>query len=150
MKKSFLVNFALLIFLCSGARAFSQGAFYKVLNYEQLEKACVTIETKWDFYWGKFVEPEDQVTAPDLQVTVPCEWNKYDLPPEAKAIAKKGYGSGTYRLTLTGLKEDTEYSFPVFEVFYTACKIYADSKLIYQCGQPAEKWKSSNGRRRDQ
>ena len=142
MKKSFLVTFALLIFLCS-ARAFSQGAFYKVLNHEQLEKAYVTIETKWDFYWGKFIEPEDQVTAPDLQVTVPCEWNKYDLPPEAKAIAKKGYGSGTYRLTLTGLKADTEYSFPVFEVFYTACKIYADSKLIYQCGQPAEKWENS-------
>ena len=81
---------------------------------------------------------------PDLQVTAPCEWNKYDLPEEAKAVAKKGYGSGTYRLTLTNLKPETEYAFPVFEVFYTASKIYADTKLIYQGGQPSVKWEETN------
>ena len=136
MKKRFLVSFGLLVFLCS-VRIFAQGASYKVNNPEQLEKGSVTIESKWDFFWGKFVAPDDKATVPDLQVTVPCEWNKYDLPEEAKAVAKKGDGSGTYRLTLNNLKSDTEYSFPVFEVFYTACKIYADSKLIYQCGEPS-------------
>ena len=142
MRKLIYVSFALLMFLC-GVQAFAQGASYKVEDPEHLEKGSVTIETKWDFYWGKFVSPLDKTTAPDLQVTVPCEWNKYDLPLEAKAIAKKGDGSGTYRLTLTNLKPDTEYAFPVFEIFYTACKIYADSKLIYQCGEPSEKWENT-------
>ena len=142
MRKIVLVSLALLMFLC-GARVFAQGASYKIENPEYLEKGSVTVETKWDFYWGKFVDPSDKVTTPDLQVSVPCEWNKYDLPPEAKVVAKKGDGSGTYRLTLKNLKPDTEYAFPVFEVFYTACKIYADSKLIYQCGEPSEKWENT-------
>ena len=137
-----IVSFALLIFCC-GAGLFAQGASYKVLNPEHLEEGHITIDTEWDFFWGKFVSPSDKTTAPDLQVKVPCEWNKYDLPPEAKSVAKKGYGSGTYRLTLTNLKPDTEYAFPVFEVFYTACTIYADAKKIYQYGEPSEKWENT-------
>ncbi|MBR6340297.1 MAG: adenylate/guanylate cyclase domain-containing protein [Treponema sp.] len=133
------VSSALLMLLC-GAGLFAQGASYKIENPDLLAKEVLTIETQWDFYWGKFVGPEDEATAPDIQVTVPCEWNKYDLPQEARRIAKKGDGSGSYRLTLTNLKPNTEYAMPVFEVFYTASKIYANGKLIFQEGQPAEKW----------
>ena len=133
------VSSALLMIFC-GAGLFAQGASYKIENPDLLAKEVLTIETQWDFYWGKFVGPEDEATAPDIQVTVPCEWNKYDLPQEARRIAKKGDGSGSYRLTLTNLKPNTEYAMPVFEVFYTASKIYANGKLIFQEGQPAEKW----------
>ena len=143
-KKLMFVNFALLIFLSCGS-LFAQNAVYKISDSNQFAKGSHTIETEWDFYWGKFISPLDKTTAPDLKVTVPCEWNKYDLPPEAKAIAKKGEGAGTYRLTLTNLKPETEYAFPVFEVFYTACEIYADSTLIYKCGEPAEKWENTKG-----
>ena len=142
MKKLILVSFALLMFL-PASHLFAQGASYKVSDSEKLSKGAETIETKWDFYWGKFVSPLDKTSAPDLQVTVPGEWNKYNLPADAKAVAKKGDGSGTYRLTITNLKPDTEYAFPVFEVFYTAGKIFADDKLIYQCGQPAENWEET-------
>lgn len=133
------VSSALLMLLC-GAGLFAQGASYKIENPDLLAKEVLTIETQWDFYWGKFVGPEDEATAPDIQVTVPCEWNKYDLPQEARRIAKKGDGSGSYRITLTNLKPNTEYAMPVFEVFYTASKIYANGKLIFQEGQPTEKW----------
>lgn len=142
MKKLILVSFALLMFL-PAFHLFAQGASYKVSDSEKLSKGAETIETKWDFYWGKFVSPLDKTSVPDLQVTVPGEWNKYNLPADAKAVAKKGDGSGTYRLTITNLKPDTEYAFPVFEVFYTAGKIFADDKLIYQCGQPAENWEET-------
>ena len=142
MKRFRLMTFvssALLMLLC-GAGLFAQGASYKIENPDLLAKEVLTIETQWDFYWGKFVGPEDEATAPDIQVTVPCEWNKYDLPQEVRRIAKKGDGSGSYRITLTNLKPNTEYAMPVFEVFYTASKIYANGKLIFQEGQPAEKW----------
>ena len=147
MKRFRLMTFvssALLMIFC-GAGLFAQGASYKIENPDLLAKEVLTIETQWDFYWGKFVGPEDEATAPDIQVTVPCEWNKYDLPQEARRIAKKGDGSGTYRITLTNLKPNTEYAMPVFEVFYTASKIYANGKLIFQEGQPAEKWEKGKG-----
>ena len=142
MKKLILVSFALLMFL-PASHLFAQGASYKVSDSEKLSKGAETIETKWDFYWGKFVSPLDKTSVPDLQVTVPGEWNKYNLPADEKKKKKKGDGSGTYRLTITNLKPDTEYAFPVFEVFYTAGKIFADDKLIYQCGQPAENWEET-------
>ena len=142
MKRLILVSISLFMFLCC-SNLFAQGALYKVSDREKLALGSETIETNWDFYWGKFISPLDKTTAPDLQVTVPCEWNKYDLPDEAKAVAKKGDGSGTYRLTLTNLKPNTEYAFPVFEVFYTASKIYADNQLIYRSGEPAENWKET-------
>ena len=142
MKRLIFVSCALLMFLCS-SHLFAQGVSYKIPDREKLSKGSETIESEWDFYWGKFISPADKTTAPDLQVSVPGEWNKYDLPEEAKAIAKEGYGSGTYRLTITNLKPHTEYAFPVFEVFYTAGKIYADNNLIYQCGQAAENWEET-------
>ncbi len=142
MKRLILVSISLFMFLCC-SNLFAQGALYKVSDREKLALGSETIETNWDFYWGKFISPLDKTSAPDLQVTVPCEWNKYDLPSDAKVVAKKGDGSGTYRLTLTNLKPETEYAFPVFEVFYTASKIYADSKLIYECGEPSEKWENT-------
>ncbi len=140
MKRLMIFVSSALLMILSTAALFAQGASYKIENPDLLAKEVLTIETQWDFYWGKFIELEDEATSPDIQVTVPGDWNKYDLPQEAHRFAKKGDGSGTYKLTLTNLKPDTEYAMPVFEVFYTASKIYANGKLIFQEGQPEEKW----------
>ena len=140
MKRLMIFVSSTLLMILSAAGLFAQGASYKIENLELLAKEVLTIETQWDFYWGKFIEPDDNTTTPDFKVTVPGEWNKYDLPQEVRRIAKKGDGSGTYRITLTNLKPNTEYAMPVFEVFYTASKIYANGKLIFQEGQPAEAW----------
>ena len=140
MKRLMIFVSSALLMILSTAALFAQGASYKIENPDLLAKEVLTIETQWDFYWGKFIGPDDNTTTPDFKVTVPGEWNKYDLPEKARRIAKKGDGSGTYKLTLTNLKADTEYAMPVFEVFYTASKIYANGKLIFQEGQPAEDW----------
>lgn len=140
MKRLMIFVSSTLLMILSISALFAQGASYKIENPDLLAKEVLTIETQWDFYWGKFIEPDDNTTTPDFKVTVPGEWNKYDLPQEARRIAKKGDGSGTYKLTLANLKPDTEYAMPVFEVFYTASKIYANGKLIFQEGQPAEDW----------
>ena len=140
MKRLMIFVSSALLMILSAAALFAQGASYKIENPDLLAKEVLTIETQWDFYWGKFIGPDDNTTTPDFKVTVPGEWNKYDLPEKARQIAKKGDGSGTFKLTLTSLKPDTEYAMPVFEVFYTASRIYANGKLIFEEGEPAEKW----------
>lgn len=140
MKRLMIFVSSALLMILSTAALFAQGASYKIENPDLLAKEVLTIETQWDFYWGKFIGPDDNTTTPDFKVTVPGDWNKYDLPQEARRIAKKGDGSGTYKLTLTNLKPNTEYAMPVFEVFYTASRIYANGKLIFEEGEPAEKW----------
>ena len=143
MKRLITYLSSALLMLFVGGSVFAQGTSYKIENPEELAKEAVTIKTQWDFYWGKFISPQDSSAIPDLQVPVPCEWNKYDLPQEAKKIAKKGYGSASYKLTLINLKPKTEYAFPLYERFYTAFSIFANGEEIYQAGQPDEIWENS-------
>ena len=113
---------------------------YHIENPEILEKSNLEIHTNWDFFWGRFIPPYDKSASPDLVVSAPSDWNKYNLSDEIKNITKKGNGSGTYRLKLTNLKPDTTYVFPVYKLAYTAFSIFADNVLIFQSGQPAEEW----------
>ena len=150
MKKFLIfVSFALLV-LAGSSRLFAKeqataysGASYKIEDPQLLSQKNVPIVTDWDFYWGKFISPSDITTQPDLRVPVPGDWNKYSLPEQVKKIAKKGDGSGTYRLRLTNLKPDTEYAFSVFELCYTAFTVFADGKKIFDSGVPAEKWEDT-------
>ena len=127
-------------------------ASYKVENPDELGTSSLNIITEWDFYWGKFVLPDAGDTAagngensqisdiPHLVVTAPSDWNKYPLPDDIKKIAKKGQGSGTYKLKLTNLKPQQTYAFPVYGLGYTAFEIFADNLLIYRSGTPEEDW----------
>ena len=136
MKKILTVLFTL---LCLNVSIFAAST-YKVEDPELLETSYENIITDWDFYWGRFVPASDTTAKPDLVVSAPSDWNKYDLPEEYKKIAKTGRGSGTYRLTLTNLKPNRTYALPAYRLGYTAFEIYADDKLIYRSGEPAEDW----------
>ena len=116
---------------------------YKIPDPESLEKNNLEIHTDWDFYWGKFIVPYDKTIKPDLIVSAPSDWNKYNLSDDIKKITKTGLGSGTYRLQLINLKPDTTYVFPVYKLAYTSFSIYADNQLIFQSGSPAEEWEHS-------
>ena len=118
----------------------AQNATYRIDNPVELKQKQVSINTNWDFYWGKFVAPIDMTTVPDAVVEVPLAWNKYDLPQDIKTIAKKGKGSGTYRIKLTNLEPDTEYAFPVFKLCYTAFTILCGQEVIFRSGQPSQDW----------
>ena len=119
---------------------------YRIENPKGLEKSSLNIITDWDFYWGKLVKndtllsQEELAKIPHIKVTAPSDWNKYPLPDEIKAITKKGQGSGTYCLQLTHLKPDQNYAFPVYDLGYTAFEIYANNKLVFRSGSPAEDW----------
>ena len=122
------------------------SAVYRIETPETLSKNSLNIITDWDFYWGKFIRPDSNLSEkelnniPHVTVQVPSDWNKYPFPDEIKAISKTGKGSGTYKLQLTNLKPGQSYAFPVYDLGYTAFEIYADKKLIYRSGNPNEDW----------
>ena len=121
----------------------AQNTTYKIENPDILKTKQVSINTKWDFYWEKFVSPTDMQTVPDAVVEVPLAWNKYDLSDEIKAITKKGKGSGTYRIKLTNLNPETEYAFPVFKFCYTAFTVLCGEQEIFSSGEPDVDWKKT-------
>ena len=123
---------------------FSESSFH-VIDANALSHSHITIETDWDFYWGRFISPADKSEA-DLVVSVPSPWNSYDLPQEAKLAAKKGKGSGTYRLRLTGLIPGKKYAIPTFELGYTAFSLLADDVVIFRSGTPSENWEKTDAK----
>ncbi len=146
MRKIKKIIFYCLVSLCFTHTLLAQTnniSTYKIPDPESLEKNNLEIHTDWDFYWGKFIVPYDKTIKPDLIVSAPSDWNKYNLSDDIKKITKTGLGSGTYRLQLINLKPDTTYVFPVYKLAYTSFSIYADNQLIFQSGSPAEEWEHS-------
>ena len=146
MRKIKIIIFYCLVSLCFTHTLLAQTnniSTYKIPDPESLEKNNLEIHTDWDFYWGKFIVPYDKTIKPDLIVSAPSDWNKYNLSDDIKKITKTGLGSGTYRLQLINLKPDTTYVFPVYKLAYTSFSIYADNQLIFQSGSPAEEWEHS-------
>ena len=123
--------------------AFSEAITYRIDNPERLAEAPVLIKTEWDFFWKKNIAELGSDLKPDLRVTVPSEWNKYDLPYDDAKIVSSGKGAGSYRLKLTNLKPSTNYAFPVYELGYTAFIVYANGKEIYRSGTPSVKWEKT-------
>lgn len=98
--------------------------------------------TQADFFWNKFITSENDTTKPDLTVTIPSDWNKYEIP-QAKEFLKKGKGSGTYKIKLDNLIPNTEYSFETYDLGYTAFNIVSDGKIVFSCGDAQEDFNNS-------
>ncbi|MCR4743099.1 MAG: 7TM-DISM domain-containing protein, partial [Treponema sp.] len=139
MKKIFSI---LLILTFIYPLAFSL-AQYQVPEELKNGEEAIRLNCPWDFYWGKFIAPDDFESQPDFEIKIPSVWNEYNLKEEDKEIAKKGYGSATYRIKITNLKPQTSYSFMAFALSYTAYEIFADNTLIYQSGKPNEDWEKT-------
>ncbi|MCR5189673.1 MAG: adenylate/guanylate cyclase domain-containing protein [Treponema sp.] len=146
MKKHMLIS---LLFIFMLASAYSQTnnniTTYVIEDNSIMAKDYIKLDTEWDFFWGKFIPYSDNKTKPDLRVKVPSNWNNYELQPEAHEIAKTGRGAGTYRIHLENLKPNTSYAFPTFDLFFTACEVYANDDLIYKAGNVDVNWKNSKG-----
>lgn len=139
--------FCLSIFILLVSSLFSENkssiSELRIMNPEYLEKNYISLDTEWDFFWNKFIEPQDMHSVPDLKVNVPSKWNDYNLSQEAKLIAATGKGSGTYRIKLTNLKPETNYSFDAYRIAYTAFTVLADNKVIYRSGSPYTDWEKT-------
>ena len=142
MKKSMIIKAVFCALVLSFANNLC-AAEYRITNPDLLEKESLTIRTEWDFYWKKNVHELNTKIKPDLRVSVPSEWNKYNLTNEDAAEAKNGQGAGTYRLRITNLKPDKKYAFPVYKLGYTAFRIYVNGEDIYNSGIPSVKWEKT-------
>ncbi len=146
MKKYMLISLFLIFMIAyAHSQVNSNITSFYIKDNSVTEKNYIKLDTEWDFFWGKFVSYNDNKAKADLKVKVPSNWNNYDLPEDAKKIAKTGRGAGTYRLRIENLKANTSYAFPVFDLFFTAFEIYANENLIYQSGKANVNWEESKG-----
>lgn len=140
--KRFFTSLLILFSFSLFAQSYKPAEFH-INDYSVLEKSKINITGPWDFFWGTFVSPYDSTTLPDCQVTIPQKWNSYNLPPEAAKIAATGKGAGTYRITITGLKKNTAYSFFAYDLASTAFTVLLDGKQIYSSGKPTVNYKKT-------
>ncbi len=155
VKKSYrIVCFFIVFMLCTTEIFADNHGWYKfgtddkrsvfdVTDNISLENKKLALECQWDFYFNRFIMPQDTQSIPDFKVEVPKVWNDYEVPPEYRKAMKKGMGSATYRLTVRGLKPKTMYCFETYKLAYTAFWIYADDKLIYESGTPDTDYKKT-------
>lgn len=144
-KSDYFMKKHIILFLISiiSFKAFCKCSEVAVSDNTLLENQTYTIQGTADFFWDTFINTNDISSVPDLQVNFPSIWNKYSLPEDANFIARKGKGSGTYRLIISNLKPETSYSFLGNGLAYTALKIYANGNLIYQSGIPRLDWENT-------
>ncbi len=128
---------AALLFL-SNARSYAQ-VHDGILNLRQEvidESWAITLNGNWEFYWKRYLYPEDFKTPPlpeyDLTGAVPGYWTDYKL--NNKHLA--GQGHGTYRLTIR-LPEQypkiLSFKIPVFDASY---RLYLNGSLMAGNGKP--------------
>lgn len=104
-------------------------------NWNVKEKAILSIDCKWEFYWNKFLTPadfkRDTTVEPDL-ILKPSSWD--DVKLNKKPIGNKGFA--TYRLILTNLPQ-TDLLLDAYSI-QTAYRIYVNDKLMVEVGKPGK------------
>jgi two-component system sensor histidine kinase ChiS len=83
------------------------------------------LDGKWDFYWGKFLQPGE--TAASTKIFVPESWHLQRHPV---------LGFATYKLTIL-LPGDQEGISLFFPVIHSECKIWINDRLAFEAGQIA-------------
>lgn len=90
-----------------------------------------TLNGKWDFYWSQFLcYPEILDVKPDLSVSVPNMWTKYEI----KSKPLPGTGYATYRLhVITNLDPGTQLGLKM-KAILCASRLYINDSLVASAG----------------
>ncbi|MFW7379743.1 MAG: ATP-binding protein [Oligoflexus sp.] len=64
-------------------------------------ESVIRLDGPWDFYWQKFLEPDEPWQEPDLRMKLIEPWHQQEAK-NSRSFTKTGFG--TYRLELKGLK----------------------------------------------
>ncbi|PKM72078.1 MAG: hypothetical protein CVU91_11355 [Firmicutes bacterium HGW-Firmicutes-16] len=95
------------------------------------QEEIISLAGKWDFYWMKFITPDDHKKGiePDVSVTVPSAWTSYKI--NGNQLPGKGYS--TYSLHVIGAKAGEPLSVRI-NPFSSAYDLYIDNKLVISMG----------------
>lgn len=99
-------------------------------HYDFASQGMLTLDGEWQFYHSRFIEPVKYspslaLEKPDVYITPPTLWNYYHI--NGKPIP--GFGYGTYRTIVTGVKPGTEMAIKILPES-TAYKLYIDDQLL--------------------
>ncbi len=109
------------------------------------ENFFLKLDGEWEFYWDRFVAPEDFFATspplPDLYCYVPSFWSHYSI--NEKPLG--GFGHGTYRLLILlpeGFRQTLAFEVPVFDAAYS---LFLDDKFINSNGKTGTSEINSEG-----
>lgn len=109
------------------------------------ENFFLKLDGEWEFYWDRFVVPEDFFATspplPDLYCYVPSFWSHYSI--NEKPLG--GFGHGTYRLLILlpeGFRQTLAFEVPVFDAAYS---LFLDDKFINSNGKTGTSAINSEG-----
>ncbi|HMW06469.1 MAG TPA: adenylate/guanylate cyclase domain-containing protein [Leptospiraceae bacterium] len=127
--------FVLILGACSKTSSTIKLAEKGVLdlsNWSCDENGSVRLDGEWEFYWGKYLEPNDFQSA-SLEkdyITVPHRWNQHKIGNDY--LPADGYA--TYRLTII-LPESNKVKAFRLSIQNTAYKLWIENDLIVETGK---------------
>ncbi len=105
---------------------------YELNDWDFDEDGQVKLNGEWEFYWNRLFCPEDfangKVEQKDF-TRVPGPWTKYKV--NGKNLPHEGFA--TFRL-LVRSNSSRENMALKYRLVVSACKIWVDKKLVFECG----------------
>ncbi len=136
MKKLLLIIFALIFTIVLFAQKQHKTVENGILDLRGVDLTSEAVKTTgyWEFYWGKFIDPQTLVPGKPLDsveyVYVPAFNPK---TPEGKTFPRMGYA--TYRITVL-LDTSCQILRIRTPVSLTSQKIFVNGKFVTQIGDP--------------
>lgn len=102
------------------------------LSHANLKRSYVNLDGSWEFYWGRFIEPNNISTLPGYQlVNLPHSWER-ETGDDGLAIPS--YGFASYRNTLILPKDTPQLVRFKIRRIKIAHRIYINEKLVSEQG----------------
>jgi len=116
----------ILVVAAAGFRIFAKNA--KPLDLKVSES--FVIAGKWEFYWEKFLDPNQPIdTKPDIVANLKS-WNKYIL--DGKQLPADGYGTYRKKFQVESRTNQVGLMIPYMD---TAYKLFINGKLVSKNGR---------------
>lgn len=127
----------------SDRNAAAAKGYLDLSRYDFEKEGILCLDGEWQFFSGRFLEPGNdanlqEAEKPDAYITPPAVWNDYEA--DGKPIP--GFGYGTYRMILIGVKPNIPMAIKMLPQS-TAYHLYINNMLMAKNGVIAEEQKSS-------
>lgn len=111
----------------------TEKGFLDLSSWNFEKDGLVNLDGKWEFYWGKLLEPKDFELYDSIKaeyIYVPGGWARQ----EEKSYPKLGYA--TYRLKIRVPDKHSDYNF-IFMSIFASAKLWVNGSLCFEKGKVA-------------